>query len=174
MVKQAGYVGNILRIDLSNRESKRLEIAPDLAGQWLGGNGFGVKILWDEVPASVDPLSPENVLILATGPLVGTAWPCSGRMEAVAKSPLTGIYGDSNCGGYFGPELKFAGVDALVITGASDRPVSLWIHDGIAEIEDASDLWGLDTVETEQTLRRQKGDEKIKVACIGPAGENLV
>ncbi len=174
MVKQAGYVGNILRIDLSNRESKRLEIAPDLAGQWLGGNGFGVKILWDEVPASVDPLSPENVLVLATGPLVGTAWPCSGRIEAVAKSPLTGIYGDSNCGGYFGPELKFAGVDALIITGASDRPVSLWIHNGLAEIEDAGDLWGLDTVETEQALRRRKGDENIKVACIGPAGENLV
>ncbi|MCK4570976.1 aldehyde ferredoxin oxidoreductase family protein [Candidatus Bipolaricaulota bacterium] len=174
MVKQGGYVGRILRIDLSNRKSRTIEIAPELAGQWLGGNGFGVKTLWDEVPASVDPLSPENILILATGPLVGTAWPCSGRMEAIAKSPLTGIYGDSNCGGYFGPELKFAGVDALIITGASDRPVSLWIHDGIVDIEDAQELWGLDTVETEAAIRRAKGDEQIKVACIGPAGENLV
>jgi len=174
MATMGGYVGNILRIDLTNRKSESLEISPDLARTWLGGNGFGVKTLWDEVPASIDPLAPKNVLTLATGPLVGTAWPCSGRMEAIAKSPLTGIYGDSNCGGYFGPELKFAGVDALIITGASDKPVSLWIHDGIAEIEDASDLWGLDTVETEQALRLQKGDEQIKVACIGPAGENLV
>jgi len=174
MAKQGGYVGRILRIDLTNHESEGFEISPDLARTWLGGNGFGGKILWDEVPASIDPLSPENILTLATGPLVGTAWPCSGRMEAIAKSPLTGIYGDSNCGGYFGPELKFAGVDAVVITGASDGPVSLWIHDGIVEIEDAKDLWGLDTVETEGALRRRKGDENIKVACIGPAGENLV
>jgi len=169
-----GYVGRILRVDLSTHTISEQVITPDLAQTWLGGNGFGVKTLWDEVPASVDPLSPENVLILATGPLAGTGWPCSGRMEAIAKSPLTGIYGDSNCGGYLGPELKFAGVDALIITGASDHPVNLWIYDRTAKIEDASDLWGLDTVETEQALRKQKDDERIKVACIGPAGENLV
>jgi len=174
MSKLGGYVGRILRVDLSTHRIEEQEVSPELARTWLGGNGLGVKILWDEVSESIDPLSPENVLILATGPLVGTAWPCSGRMEAIAKSPLTGIYGDSNCGGYFGPELKFAGVDGLIITGASDRPVSLWIHDGVAEIEDASDLWGLDTVETEAAIRREKGDERIKVACIGPAGENLV
>ena len=169
-----GYAGRILRVDLSSRKVEEQAITPELARSWLGGNGLGVKILWDEVPASVDPLSPENILTLATGPLVGTAWPCSGRMEAIAKSPLTGIYGDSNCGGYFGPELKFAGVDALIITGAAERPVSLWIHDGMAEIEDAAVLWGLDTVETEAAIRRSKGDAQIKVACIGPAGENLV
>jgi aldehyde:ferredoxin oxidoreductase len=174
MCNLGGYIGRVLRIDLSRRTIEEREISSDVARTWLGGNGFGVKTLWDEVPVAVDPLSPESILILATGPLVGTPWPCSGRMEAIAKSPLTGIYGDSNCGGLFGPELKFAGVDALVITGAADRPLALWIHDGTVEVEDAGDLWGLDTVETETALRKQKGDERIKIACIGPAGENLV
>ena len=174
MSRLGGYVGKILRVNLSCRRIEEQEVTAELARTWLGGNGLGVKILWDEVAESVDPLSAENILVLAAGPLVGTAWPCSGRMEAIAKSPLTGIYGDSNCGGYFGPELKFAGIDALVITGAADRPVSLWVHDGEVEIEDAADLWGLDTIETEKVLRQQKGDERIKVACIGPAGENLV
>jgi aldehyde:ferredoxin oxidoreductase len=174
MSKLGGYVGRILRLNLSNRKIEEQELTPELARTWLGGNGIGVRILWDEVAESVHPLSAENILVLATGPLVGTAWPCCGRMEAIAKSPLTGIYGDSNCGGTFGPELKFAGVDVLVITGAADRPVSLWIHDGIVEIEDAKELWGFDTVETESALRLRKGDTGIKVACIGPAGENLV
>ena len=174
MQDAGGYAGRIARVDLSRRVTEQREIGPDRARQWLGGNGFGVKILWDELAASVEPLSPENLLVLATGPLTGTAWPCSGRMEAIAKSPLTGIYGDSNCGGTFGPELKFAGIDALVIVGAADRPVSLWIHDGEIEIEDAADLWGLDTIETEKALRLRKRDEGVKVACIGRAGETLV
>ncbi|MFC2082936.1 aldehyde ferredoxin oxidoreductase family protein [Candidatus Bipolaricaulota bacterium] len=169
-----GYAGAILRVDLSSQTIAHEDITAELASTWLGGNGLGVKTLWDEVPATVAPLSPENTIIFATGPLVGTAWPCSGRMEAIAKSPLTGIYGDSNCGGYFGPELKFAGVDALIISGKSDRPVSLWIHDGEFVIEDATQLWGLDTFETEASIRREKGDDLIKVACVGPAGENLV
>jgi len=169
-----GYAGSILRIDLSNRRVERRPIDPELAAVWLGGNGFGVKVLWEEVPPEVDPLSPENRLVLATGPLAGTAWPCSGRMEAVAKSPLTGIYGDSNCGGYFGPELKFAGVDAVIVSGAADRPVFLWIQDGRCELEDATRLWGLDTRETEAAILADKGDSRVRVACIGPAGENLV
>ncbi len=169
-----GYVRRYLRVDLSARTTEEHEITLEMARTFLGGNGFGVKILWDEVAPSVDALSPENVLVIATGPLVGTAWPTSGRMEAIAKSPLTGIYGDSNCGGYFGPELKFAGYDMLVITGAADSPVTLWIDNGEASLEDASGLWGLDTIETEAAIRKRKNDDKIKVACIGPAGENGV
>ena len=169
-----GYAGRIVRVDLTDRTIDVQSVSRELASQWLGGNGIGVKVLWDEVPAGVDALSPGNLLIFATGPLVGTPWPCSGRMEAVAKSPLTGIYGDSNCGGYFGPELKFAGVDVLIVNGAADGPVSLWVHDGEVEIEDSKELWGLDTVETEAEIRRLKRDERIKVACIGPAGEHLV
>ena len=169
-----GYVRRYLRVDLSARTIEGHEVTPEMARTFLGGNGFGVKILWDEVAPSVDALSPENVLVIATGPLVGTAWPTSGRMEAIAKSPLTGIYGDSNCGGYFGPELKFAGYDMLVITGAADSPVTLWIDNGEASLENAGDLWGLDTIETEAAIRKRKNDDKIKVACIGPAGENGV
>ncbi len=174
MQTSGGYIGRYLRVDLSAGTIEEREVTTQMARTFLGGNGFGVKILWDEVASSVDPFSPENVLILATGPLCGTAWPTSGRMEAISKSPLTGIYGDSNCGGFFGPELKFAGVDMLVITGVAARPVTLWIDNGKARLEEASDLWGLDTIETEKAIRRQKGDERVKVACIGPAGENGV
>lgn len=174
MSAPGGYAGSIVHVDLSTERIEWQEVSTDLARMWLGGNGFGVHILWQEVSPEVDPLSPENVLVLATGPLEGTGWPCSGRMEAIAKSPLTGIYGDSNCGGYFGPELKFAGVDAIVIRGAAERPVSLWIHDGRCEIEEASSLWGLDTFETEEALRSAKSDKRVMVASIGPAGENLV
>jgi aldehyde:ferredoxin oxidoreductase len=174
MSVRGGYVGKIIRIDLTHREVREIALSEDLAGTWLGGNGIGIKTLWDEVPPHVGALSPENILTFATGPLTGTAWPCSGRMEAIAKSPLTGIYGDSNCGGTFGPELKFAGIDALLITGAAEAPVILWVHDGLVEIEDARSLWGLDTVETEAAIRSGKSDERIKVACIGPAGEHLV
>jgi len=174
MQMSGGYIGTYLRVDLSARTIEEHEVTTEMARTFLGGNGFGVKILWDEVSPSIDALSSENVLVIATGPLVGTAWPTSGRMEAISKSPLTGIYGDSNCGGYFGPELKFAGYDMLVITGAADSPVALWIDKGNAYLEDASGLWGLDTIETEAVIRKQKGDEQIKVACIGPAGENGV
>lgn len=174
MTRLGGYAGRIARVDLSEQTVEISDVSRELAAEWLGGNGLGVKVLWDEVPSGADPLSPENVLVLATGPLVGTPWPCSGRMEAVAKSPLTGIYGDSNCGGYFGPEMKFAGLDALIIRGVAERPVTLWVHEGAVKIEDAEGLWGLDTVETEKELRRRKRDEQVKVACIGPAGEHLV
>ncbi len=171
---KGGYVGRYLWIDLEDRTIEEREISAEFARTFLGGNGFGVKILWDEVGPSVDPLSPQNVLVIASGPLGGTAWPTSGRLEAVSKSPLTGIYGDSNSGGFFGPELKFAGYDMLVITGKASTPLYLWIDDGKASLEEAGGLWGRDTIETEEAIRKQKGDERIKVACIGPAGENMV
>ncbi len=174
MTLRGGYAGKIVHVDLTDRTVEAIAVDRKLASTWLGGNGIGVKMLWEEVPAAVDALSPRNVLTIATGPLGGTAWPCSGRTEAIAKSPLTGIYGDSNCGGHFGPELKFAGIDALVLHGRAEHPIMLWIHDGKVLLEDAQDLWGLDTVETESAIRKKKGDKGIKVACIGPAGEHLV
>jgi len=163
-----------LRIDLSSGAIVAAETPGDLCARFLGGNGFGVRLLWDEVSAAVDPLSPESVLILATGPLCGTAWPTSGRLEAIAKSPLTGIYGDANCGGTFGPALKRSGYDFLVFTGRAERPAWLWIDDGRARLEDAAGLWGLDTVETEAAIRRAKEDDRVNVACVGPAAENGV
>lgn len=171
---KGGYVGRYLWVDLGDGTIEPRELSVEFAGKFLGGNGFGVKLLWDKVGPSVDPLSPQNVLIIATGPLCGTAWPTSGRVEAISKSPLTGIYGDSNSGGFFGPELKFTGYDMLVITGRASTPLYLWINEGKARLEDASRLWGLDTIETEEAIRKEKGDERIKVACIGPAGENIV
>ncbi|MDD5220762.1 MAG: aldehyde ferredoxin oxidoreductase family protein, partial [Candidatus Bipolaricaulis sp.] len=174
MSGSGGYVGRYLRVDLSSGAFAAAETPLDLCTRFLGGNGFGVKLLWDEVSPAVDPLSPESVLILATGPLCGTAWPTSGRLEAIAKSPLTGIYGDANCGGTFGPALKRSGYDFLVLTGRAERPVWLWIDDGRARLEDATGLWGLDTVETEAAIRRAKEDDRVNVACVGPAAENGV
>ncbi len=171
---RGGYVGTLLEVDLSRRRVVTAPLDPAVARRTLGGNGLGAEILWDEVGPGVDPLSAEAVLVVATGPLTGTPWPCSGRTEAVARSPLTGIYGDSNAGGTFGPELKFAGFDAVVVRGASETPVVLRIIDGKASIDNAADVWGLDTVETEIALRRRYASPGLHVASIGPAGERGV
>ena len=145
-----------------------------MASQFLGGNGFGTKVLWDEVGRDVDPLSPENKLIFAAGPLTGTIFPTSGRLEVISKSPLTGIYGDANAGGHFTPELKRSGFDMIVFEGRSPKPVCLWVHNGEVEIRDASNVWGKGTHETEAILRSDIGDNRVQVASIGPGGENLV
>ncbi|MHB8927676.1 MAG: aldehyde ferredoxin oxidoreductase family protein [Bacillota bacterium] len=173
-MRYQGYIGRYLEVDLTtgNIETKPLDEA--LVEGYLGGNGIGTRFLWDRVPEGVDPLSPENLLIFATGPLNGTLMPNSGRMELIFKSPLTGIYGDSNTGGFLGPELKFAGFDLVIFKGRSPHPVYLWIEDGRAELRDAGHLWGKDTFETEELLQKELRDPGIKVAGIGPAGENLV
>lgn len=172
--KYFAYTGRYLRVDLTKGEIKEVETEEWRARLYLGGNGFGTKVLWDEVPKGIDPFSPENRLIFSTGPLTGTIWPTAGRLEVIGKSPLTGIYGDANSGGHFAPELKFAGYDMIIFQGRSKRPVYLWVEDGHAELRDASHLWGKGTWETERIIRQEHGDERIKVAGIGPAGENLV
>lgn len=172
--KYKGYTGKYLRVNLSTGEINVKELNPEFAENYLGGEGFGIKILWDEVPPEVEPLSPENKIIFATGPLNGTFWPNAGRLEAISKSPLTGIYGDSNCGGFFAPELKYAGFDYIIIEGKAEKPVYLFIHNGQAELRSANHLWGKYTSETEQMICGELNDSEIKVACIGPAGENLV
>jgi len=169
-----GYTGRYLCVDLSTGKVATLPLPEDLASQFLGGNGFGTKILWDEVGRDVDPLSPHNKLIFATGPLTGTVFPTAGRLEVVSKSPLTGIYGDANAGGHFTPELKRSGFDMIVFEGRSPKPAYLWVHDGSAEIRDASHFWGKGTHETETILQSDLGDKRVQVASIGPAGENLV
>ncbi len=169
-----GYAGKWLNVDLSSGRIESHELDPGLAETYLGGNGFGVKTLWEKVGPEMDPLSPENLLIFATGPLCGTAIPTAGRFEVVAKSPLTGIYGDSNAGGFFGPELKFAGWDFIIFSSRADYPAYLHIQDDFVELRDASQLWGLTTHQTEDAIRQAEGDKGIKTATIGPAGENLV
>ncbi len=174
MTRYKGYAGAALWVDLTRSKVETRPLEDPFIETYLGGNGFGTKILWDDVGPEVDPLSPESRLVLATGPLAGTIWPSSGRFEVVAKSPLTGIYGDANSGGHFAPELKRCGFDMVVFTGRAERPVYLAVGDGEAEIRDAAELWGKGTAETERALRRMEGDEDLKVACIGPAGEHGV
>jgi aldehyde:ferredoxin oxidoreductase len=174
MFPYSGYVGKYLRVNLTESKVSILPLPVEWVEQYLGGNGIGTKILWDEVGLEVEPLSPENKLIISTGPICGTLMPNSSRVAVVTKSPLTGIYGDANAGGFFGPELKFAGFDLVVLEGKAPKPAYLWIKNQEVEIRDASHLWGQDTVQTEEILKKELGDQEIKLATIGPAGENLV
>jgi len=165
------YGEHILRVDLSDGKITKEPTAPYIEG-YIGSRGINVRILYDEVPPEVAPLDPASVLIFGVGPLCGTPVPAS-RVEVTAKSPETGFLGSSNFGGYFGPELKFAGYDNIVITGKADKSVYLWIQNDEVEIRDASHLWGKDTYETQEIIRSEV-DPDAKVACIGQAGENLV
>ncbi|MDQ7793211.1 MAG: aldehyde ferredoxin oxidoreductase family protein [bacterium] len=170
----SGVNGKILRVDLSRGELAVEEPPEDLYRMYLGGEGFVAHYLMREMPAGTDPLGPDNVLIFATGVLTGHALPGSGRNSVGARSPLTGAFGTSEGGGWWGAELKRAGYDAIVIRGRSSRPVYLSIVDGEAEIRDAGDIWGASTAEAEATIRDQLGDRRVRVAQCGPAGERLV
>ena len=169
-----GYMGQILRVDLERKKALAESLPKELALNYLGGTGFAARILFDEIPSGLDPLAPENRLIFATGPLTGTLWPTAGRWAAYAKAPLTGIWGEAHCGGFFGPELKYAGYDMLILQGRAKGPVYLWIDDGTVEIRAAKDLLGRNTAETTDMIRERHGDREIEVACIGQAGERLV
>jgi len=168
-----GLNGKILRINLSTGDISKENIDESLARNFIGGRGLASKILYDELPAGVDPLSPENKLIFASGPLTGTAAPTGGRYMVVTKGPLNGAIASSNSGGFFGKEFKTAGYDLIVFEGKADKPVYVWIKDDVVEIRDASDLWGKNTHETTDQLLEKVGDKSARVACIGPAGEKL-
>lgn len=169
-----GWAGRVLRIDLEHREVSKEELSEELRINFLGGRGINSRLIFNEVKAGTDPLAPENRLIIGTSPLTGTGLVISGRCHATAKSPLTGILGDSNAGGHFGPELKWAGYDVIIFMGRSDRPVYVWIDDDQVEIREASHLWGKTISETYRMIRDELGDPRIQIAAIGPAGENLV
>ncbi len=168
-----GYVGKILRVDLSSGKTSSEDLNLKWARLFIGGKGLGAKYLYEELKPRKDPLSPDNVFILMTGPLVGTTAPCAPKFAIYTKSPLTGTFLDSYMGGYLGAELKFAGFDGIIIKGKAEKPVYVWISDGEAEIRDAKHLWGLDIHETEKRIKDEVGDKEVKVAAIGPAGENL-
>ncbi|GAG91067.1 unnamed protein product, partial [marine sediment metagenome] len=142
--------------------------------KYLGGAGFVSYFLLKELRQGIDPLGPENKLVFALGPVTGVPLPGSGRNCVGAKSPLTGGYAKSEVGGFWGAELKHAGYDAIIVEGKAEKPVYLWIHDREASIRDASHLWGKNTKETQETIRVELGDNLIRVAGIGPGGENLV
>jgi len=167
-----GYMGQILRVDLTDRKISVERLEEATARRFIGGMGLGAKILFDELKPGTDPLGPQNKLIVATGVLAGLPFPH--KFSVIAKSPLTGIYGEATAGGFFGQELKFAGFDAVVVEGKAEEPVYLWIHDGEAEIRDANHLWGKATREVQKLLRKEIKDDRTQVGCIGLAGENLV
>jgi aldehyde:ferredoxin oxidoreductase len=165
-----GYMGKILWVNLSTGKIKNEKLDKKICRDFIGGYGIGAKILYDRMKPGEDPLGPGNILGLLTGPFTGTPIPAGARYCAVAKSPLTGGWGDANSGGFFGPYLKFAGYDGVFFTGISKKPVYLLIDEGEAELKDANHLWGKDVYETEETLMAQYG-KNSRVACIGPAGE---
>lgn len=168
-----GYAGKIAFVDLTTGEIETEPLDMDLAQQYIGGAGLGVRILFERQKKGIDPLGPENILGFTTGPLTGTKTPTGARYMAVGKSPLTGGWGDANSGGYFGSELKNAGWDAIFFKGSAQSPKYLMISDDRIELRDASHLWGQDTVDTEAAIQKQANDKKIRVACIGPASEKL-
>jgi len=169
-----GYTGKILHVDLTQGTLSVEEPEQAFYRKYMGGSALAMYYLLRELPPGVDPLGPENVLVMALSVLTGTAISGQSRMTAAAKSPLTGAIGDSQGGGFFPAELKFAGFDAVVIKGKSEKPVYLWIHDGEYELRDASHLWGKITGEAEASIREELGDKKIEVWQIGPAGEKGV
>jgi aldehyde:ferredoxin oxidoreductase len=168
-----GYAGKLLFINLSNGEIKEKELTKELTENYIGGYGFGAKILYDMMPAKADPLGPESVLGFITGPTNATKAFFGGRYMIVHKSPVTGGWNDANSGGYFGPELKKAGYDAVFISGISEKPIYIYINDGKVEIRDASHLWGMDTKKVWEQLKEETGEPRLRVSAIGPAGERL-
>ena len=170
---KGGYTGKILRINLSDQSAKEEKLPLKVAKDFIGGAGFGIKYLFDEVPAGADPLGPENKLIFASGPFSGTNIPCASRMAVTGKSPLTGAVGMSLTGGYFPVELKFAGYDALIIEGKAEKPTYVSIKGGDVKFRSAKKVWGMRTTDTQQIIKNELNDQNVRIACIGPAGENL-
>ena len=167
-----GYMGKVLWVDLSKGEIREEVIPDEIYEYYLSGMGLAAHLLYNRIPAGADPLGPDNILGFVSGLLTGTGSLFSGRWMVVGKSPLTGGWGDANCGGNLSPAIKRCGYDGIFFTGISEKPVYLHVRHNGAELCDASHLWGKDAVETEEALIKEKGD-KAKVACIGPAGEKL-
>lgn len=166
-------MGRLLFVNLSTKEIWEREPGEEFYRRFLGGYGIGVKVIFDEQKPQVNPLGEESILGFTTGLFTGTGIPFSGRYIVVGKSPLTGTWGDANSGGFFGPELKRTGYDAIFFKGISKKPVYLWVYDRKIEIRDACHLWGKDTAETEDAIKQEMEDSKIAIASIGPAGEKL-
>jgi aldehyde:ferredoxin oxidoreductase len=166
------YMGKILWVDLTRRELEDETLDESFCRQFIGGYGFGVRLLYTRLRVGADPLGPENILGFVAGPLTGTPAIGGARYTVVAKSPLTGGWGDANSGGFFGPSMKFAGYDGVFFTGIASSPVYLYVDDGLASVRDASHLWGKDSHETEDILKSDLGQD-VRVACIGQAGERL-
>jgi aldehyde:ferredoxin oxidoreductase len=169
-----GYTGKILRVNLTNHVIEVEEPDEKFYRQYLGGSSLIAYYLLKEVPAEVDPLDADNLLIFAAGPITGVPVAGAGRSAVGGKSPLTGGYGEADVGGFFGAELRRAGYDAIIVKGQSDAPVYLWVHDGEAEIRPAEHLWGMTTGDCQAAVQEELGEKSARLALIGPAGEKLV
>ncbi|UCE98274.1 MAG: aldehyde ferredoxin oxidoreductase family protein [Dehalococcoidia bacterium] len=167
-----GYIGKILKIDLTDGQFVEEALNENYAQAFIGGSGIGAWYLYKMTTKKTDPLGADNPLIFMTGPLTGTRAPCCGRYSVCARSPLTGLWGEANSGGNFGPILKFSGYDGIIITGCSSKPVFLEIIDGQPIMRDASHMWGMDCYQTQQAIKAEAGLSKLSIACIGVAGEN--
>ena len=167
----SGYTGKILIVNLNDNRIQTIS-TQQYSEQFIGGRGIAAKLLYELTPKNVDALSLENMLVFMTGPLTGSLAPSSGRIDVLSKSPETRLLGGANAGGFFGPELKYAGYDGVVVTGKAASPVYIDIFNDEAELKDAQHLWGKGVFDTVKSLR--KDDEDTQVACIGPAGEKLV
>jgi aldehyde:ferredoxin oxidoreductase len=168
-----GYGGQILRVDLTNGKLSKQPTPPEVARDFIGGRGFGAYFLFKEVPKGADPLGPENKLIVSSGPLSGLMIPGAGKCDFTTKSPLTGGYASASMGGHFTAEIKYAGLDSIILEGVSPKPVYLFIDDDRIELRDAADLWGKGTIAVEKHFKEKLGEE-FQVAVIGPGGENGV
>ncbi|MDD1651522.1 MAG: aldehyde ferredoxin oxidoreductase family protein [Methanomicrobiales archaeon] len=168
-----GMMGRILRVDLTRGGCTASDLPEEWQRDFLGGRGLGVGIVSSLLNPRIDPLAPENILVLAAGPLTGSGMPLGARYSVVSRSPLSGTLASSNSGGFFGAMLKQAGFDAVVIQGRASRPSVLWICDGTGEIRDASDSWGMTISDAMARIRKDLHSPKARVACIGPAGERL-
>ncbi len=169
-----GWTGTVLRINLTERTVTKEPLNEQWAREYVGGRGLGARYLTEEMDPTVDALAPDNKLLFVTGPLTGTSASCGSRYMVVTKGPLTNAITTSNSGGYWGPELKFAGYDLLIVEGRASSPCYLWVYDETVEIREADHLWGKTVWETEEHLRAELGVPDTIIASIGPAGENLV
>ncbi|MCG8632619.1 MAG: aldehyde ferredoxin oxidoreductase family protein [Desulfobacterales bacterium] len=164
----------IAYINLTTGTVDTKPISEELRRKFLGGRGLDMYLLYNHTKPGIDPLGPDNVALISAGLLVGTLASASSRTHVGGKSPLTGYVGSANVGGHFGPEMRLAGFDHLVITGKAEKPVYLWVHDDQIEIRDAAHLWGTDTRDVQDMIRHELGDDDVQSLCIGQAGENLV
>jgi aldehyde:ferredoxin oxidoreductase len=169
-----GFAGTILRVNLKSKKVTKEPLKEDQARKYLGGPGLATKILFDELKPGIDPLGPENKLILTAGVMAGTLCEGGGSWQAVTKSPLTGLWAAARSGGFFGPEMKYAGYDMIILEGRAEKPCYLWVCNDLVEIRDAGDSWGKPIPEAEALIKEELGEYQARLALIGPAGEKLV
>ncbi|MGD0915423.1 MAG: aldehyde ferredoxin oxidoreductase family protein [Thermodesulfobacteriota bacterium] len=173
MKARYGHMGKLLFVDLTNRKTREEELTEEMARSYIGGYGLGARVLMERMKTGADPLGPDNILGIGTGPLTGSGVVSTSRFTTMGKSPLTGYWGDANCGGDMAAAIKAAGYDAIFFEGKADAPVYLYCTDEKVEFRKADHLWGKNAAETETLIRSENGDQKLKVACIGMGGERL-